>query len=476
MLPTLPALVENISLALISPYVPNQTLVIHNGNHISQQQFLDDVYKVAAQLPDAKFALNLCEDRYYFLLAFCALLIKGAVNLLPPNQQPATLIELTQPYPDCYCLFDKDQPCDLPKIIMSDLLHKNNVVSNTALPLIPAQQIAAIAFTSGSTGTPKPNQKCWGTLVATARLLAQRLTAPLLSPAHLSSPVQLSPPVVIVATVPAQHMYGLETSLMMALQGGAVIHSAKPFYPIEVQQLLQQINSPSILVSTPTHLRAIANAELIMPTLVGIVSATAPLDQPIAHASEQCFNAPLWEIYGCTEAGAMATRRSTQTQHWQLLDGFSLAIDGDNISANAPHLSEVAPIQDQLALNENGEFLLSGRNSDMINVAGKRSSLAHLTLQLLRIEGVCDGVIFLPQKHEDNQKNKQQSRPQHEARPVAFVVSDLPEKEILAALAQRIDAVFLPRPLRKVAALPRNETGKLTAAALNTLWSQRSEK
>lgn len=467
MLPTLPALAENISLALISPFIPNQTLVIHNGNPISQQQFLNDLHKVAAQLPaDAGFALNLCEDRYYFLLAFCALLIKGAVNLLPPNQQPATLIELAQPYPNCYCLFDKDQHCELPKIIMSELLQKDDVIDNALLPLIPAQQIAAIAFTSGSTGTPKPNQKCWGTLAATARLLGQRLTA------DLSLPV-------IIATVPPQHMYGLETALMLALQGGAIIHSAKPFYPIEVQQLLQEMTSPGVLVSTPTHLRAIANAELSMPALAVIVSATAPLDEPIAHASEQCFSAPLWEIYGCTEAGAMATRRSTQTRYWQLLDGFSLTITGENITAYAPHLNEIAPIQDQLTCNENGEFLLSGRNSDMINVAGKRSSLAYLTLQLLRIEGVCDGVIFLPQKKpepQENQQSAQPSRSQHETRPVALVVSDLPEKEILAALAQRIDAVFLPRPLRKVAALPRNETGKLTAAALHSLWSQHSEK
>jgi acyl-coenzyme A synthetase/AMP-(fatty) acid ligase len=51
-------------------------------------------------------------------------------------------------------------------------------------------------------------------------------------------------------------------------------------------------------------------------------------------------------------------------------------------------------------------------------------------------------------------------------------VSDLPEKTILAALALRVDATFLPRPLRKVAVLPRNETGKLTAAALHQLWNQ----
>jgi acyl-coenzyme A synthetase/AMP-(fatty) acid ligase len=79
----------------------------------------------------------------------------------------------------------------------------------------------------------------------------------------------------------------------------------------------------------------------------------------------------------------------------------------------------------------------------------------------LRIEGVQDGVIFLP---------PQSSQP--EVRPVALVVSDLPEKMILAALALRVDATFLPRPIRKVSALPRNETGKLTAAALHQLWNQ----
>jgi acyl-coenzyme A synthetase/AMP-(fatty) acid ligase len=36
----------------------------------------------------------------------------------------------------------------------------------------------------------------------------------------------------------------------------------------------------------------------------------------------------------------------------------------------------------------------------------------------------------------------------------------------LAALREHVDPVFLPRPLRLVDALPRNETGKLPRAAL----------
>lgn len=445
-----PALHLNALLPLINGYEPEKILVIRNGKNITQQQFLHDLTKVTAQLPDTGFALNLCEDRYYFLLAFCAVLIKGAVNLLPSNRQPTTLIELAQDYPNCYCLFDNEQPCDLPNYNLSVFMQYDALQNEVRLPSIPAQQIAAIAFTSGSTGKPKPNAKAWGTLAATARMLGQTL---------------MPEPVAIVATVPSQHMYGLETTLMMALQAGAIMHSAKPFFPADVQKVLSEIKTPAILVSAPVHLRAVVQSELTMPPLAGIISATAPLDVEIAQKSEALFNAQLWEIFGCTEAGSMATRRSTVTDAWQLLDGFVLTETDEGIVANAPHLSETAPLQDQLEFNAKGEFLLRGRNADMINVAGKRASLANLTLQLLRIDGVNDGVIFLPiqQQHA-------------ECRPVALVVSNLPEKQILSALAQYVDAAFLPRPMRKVDALPRSETGKLTAAALQTLWSQLSDK
>ena len=44
--------------------------------------------------------------------------------------------------------------------------------------------------------------------------------------------------------------------------------------------------------------------------------------------------------------------------------------------------------------------------------------------------------------------------------------ADLDEAAILHALRLSLDAVFLPRPLKRVAALPRNATGKLPREAL----------
>ena len=58
-------------------------------------------------------------------------------------------------------------------------------------------------------------------------------------------------------------------------------------------------------------------------------------------------------------------------------------------------------------------------------------------------------------------------------RLAAFVVAPgLSSQDLLAALRQRIDAVFLPRPLRLLDVLPRNSTGKLTQQALETLYQQ----
>jgi acyl-coenzyme A synthetase/AMP-(fatty) acid ligase len=45
--------------------------------------------------------------------------------------------------------------------------------------------------------------------------------------------------------------------------------------------------------------------------------------------------------------------------------------------------------------------------------------------------------------------------------------------KVMAALRDAMDPVFLPRPLRLVAELPRNETGKLPRAQLMALLAAR---
>lgn len=435
---SLKPLADNECITLLNPYVPHKVLICHGDVNITQAEFLQDVERVAPLLAGCDYVINLCDDRYHFLVSFSAALISGVTNLLAPNKLPATLDDLQRQYPNALVIDDEAVQASLVP------LSRSQVLPQIDCPQINAQHIAAIAFTSGSTGQSKPYTKHWGTLSATARMLGESL-------GHSESAI-------IIATVPSQHMYGLETTIMMPLQAGYCLEPSKPFFPKDIQDAIAATIGSAVLVSSPLHLRALVNAELAMPSLQGIVSATAPLDVELAAQCESLFAAPLHEIYGCTEVGSMAVRRSTFTNEWSLLNGFTLKNVHNFIQASAPHLSDNFLLQDNLELVSNEGFTLGGRHTDTINVAGKRTSLAYLNNELLRIKGIVDGVIFLP----DNI--------QHEVRPAAMVVSELDEKTILAEMAKRVDTAFLPRPLRKVTLLPRAATGKITQASLQQLW------
>ena len=50
---------------------------------------------------------------------------------------------------------------------------------------------------------------------------------------------------------------------------------------------------------------------------------------------------------------------------------------------------------DVIEITGGDEFLLHGRTADLVNIAGKRSSIAYLNAQLNAIPGVIDGAFFL---------------------------------------------------------------------------------
>ena len=81
------------------------------------------------------------------------------------------------------------------------------------------------------------------------------------------------------------------------------------------------------LVTTPVHLRALLAEDLALPPLDFLVCATAPLSPQLAAAAQTRFAVRLHEVYGCTEAGQVATRCTVETPEWQTLDGIVLRED-----------------------------------------------------------------------------------------------------------------------------------------------------
>ena len=415
------------------------TFAIYRGRIVSAQQFIAQAEAVAARFPAADHVVNLCENRYHFALAWAAACLRVQVTLLPPNQARGVLDDLAATYPQQHTVDDER--------IAGVLEGLNANVASSGDWQVPADRVVALTFTSGSTGMPQAHPKTWRTLAINARIACTEILG--------------GPGSHLVATVPAQHVYGLETSLISAFAAGCAIFDGKPFFPQDVRAALAAMPEPRTLVTTPTHLRALLASGIDLPRLNRVVSATAPLGAELAQQLEQAWSTQVYEIYGCTEAGIMARRRTSAGEQWETFSGGVVVHAADGPQYRAPQLPEPVPLADLIESASDTRFALRGRAADMIKVAGKRTSLQEITRHLLAIPGVVDAAVFVPQQ---------------DARPVALVVAPtLTPQQIRMQLTERIEAVFLPRPLLRVERLPRNDVGKLPREALLALWSRHRE-
>jgi acyl-coenzyme A synthetase/AMP-(fatty) acid ligase len=406
----------------------HSTLLWRQGQAISRAGFTHAAQQLAARLPTASHCINLCDERLSFMLGLVAVALRQQVTLLPPNQTQAALSQLRQ-QPQHQQVHMLDDRC------LAGLDWHS--ASSSSIQFDPAA-VLAVLYTSGSTGVPEAHAKTWGNLLRTGELDAARFAG--------------QQALNLVATVPAQHMFGLQTTVLLPFMSHCAIHDSKPFFPADIRAALQAIPAPRALIITPTHLRACLTSRVELPDLQFILSATAPLPLELAQQAEALWHTKVLEIYGSTEAGTMATRQVTAGELWQLMPGASLGQDGTGTYFRAPHLPQVLALSDHVELRSAGEFRLLGRATDQIKIAGKRAALGDLTQALLNVAGVRDGVVFLPPYAE---------------RTAALAVSpDLHAAQILDALAEHMDPAFLPRPLLLVPRLPRNELGKLTQAAL----------
>ncbi|HYM47766.1 MAG TPA: AMP-binding protein [Burkholderiaceae bacterium] len=441
--------------ALIGHRAADARIAVRAGAAISAGRLVADAVALAKQLPPARYLLNTCRDRYFFAVGFCVALFDGRTSLLPPSRAPEILTQLVQRYPDTVFLGDdggRTGWCEVDSPPESALT--TAPLTDTATlwppPAIAREHIAAIAFTSGSTGEPQAQWKTWGGIVdgARAEVVALRLN---------ESPIE---DVVLVGTVSPQHMYGLESTVLLALHGPCAFAAEHPLHPDEVVAVLSQASGRRLLITAPVHLRALAESANPMPALDRVVSATAPLASTLAARCESMWDTRVFEIYGCTETGMIASRRTVDGPVWTTMIGVKIEQHGAEFVARGGHV-QPGPLADRLRLISPTTFEMEGRADDMVNIGGKRASLEGLNRLLLSIDGVSDGAIFFPPAAADAIC---------EQRLMALVVAPHSTREqVLAALRTQIDAAFLPRPLLLVDALPRNAQGKLPRAQLLAL-------
>jgi acyl-coenzyme A synthetase/AMP-(fatty) acid ligase len=432
--------VPRARLPLLIPSDTQRPIAWRNGRAVSIAEFLQHVAAVAERLPAGAAMIDLCEDRYRFIVAYAAALSREHTVLLPSSRAENIVREVESAHADSYRWSDDE---------VQATLDEPGATTFDSIPTVAADSTIMIGFTSGSTGQPKPFPKLWrsvnGSTAHNVAAIGDELRLPTDSVAW------------IVATVPPQHMYGMELSVLLPLLGGMAVHSGRPLFPADVATALNEVPEPRVLVSTPLHMRAMVESDQEFPRTALIVSATAPLDAELAARVEARFGGKLLEMFGSTETCIFASRLTATQKSWSLFPQVTLQPQDAGTIVDAPWFAEPTLLQDIIELEPGRRFTIRGRNSDVIEVAGKRASLADLTRRVLAIEGVSDAIVFQP-----DGEGVATIR-----RVAALIVAPgLSSKQVLAKLASSVDPAFLPRPLLVVEKLPRNEVGKLSRERL----------
>ncbi len=434
--------------AALTDRAPDAILFRRPAGDVTAAGFLAAARRAAALLPGDGPVVNLCRDRFAFTVVFAAALLRGSHCVLSGETGAHGLRALATAFPGaCSAADDPATESPLPHaLIVPDPAAET---APAPAPVIDPGRLAAVVLTSGSTGAPVAHAKHWGALVQRSRAAAVRFG------------LEAAPPATIVGTVPPRHMYGFETTVLLPLHAAVASWCGPAFYPTDIAQALAAVPGPRVLVTTPLQLRALLGAATDLPPLALTISATSPLHAETAAAAERRWATRVCEIYGATEVGSIASRRTAEEALWTPYPDVSIAF-GDDAVVTAPHAIAHA-LNDEVQPAPDGRFTLLGRRADMVKLAGKRASLAGLNQALLAVEGVRDGLFVPPAAVEREAEGAA-------ARLVAVVVAPEQDDEaILAGLRARIDPAFLPRRIVRLDALPRDDVGKLRHDALAAL-------
>ncbi len=437
---------------------PSDALCLCTDGIITWGHFAADVMALRKQIAPADQICNVLLNRYDFMVGLAAAILNEQTTVLPSSTAPQAVLT---------AISDAENPLILGRTkAQTEMVRSIERVTRSGSPIDSHEVTTALdnsstgidVFTSGSTKTPMRYRKDWRALVGGAAVTQQILSRLSIEPGKQ----------VLLGTTPHGHMYGLESTAILPLGFGHCVHEATVFYPADIDQALDDALahgfSEAFLLTSPTHLKFLESTLLRRPEISAIISSTGPLSVAQAERLEDRGNLPVMEIYGSTETGALAIRRTIQDDLWEPVAEFKLNKSGHSYSAAAPHLAESFPLSDDIDLQPDGRFRLLGRRGDMVAIAGKRTGLAVLNAILIETPHLLDGVVLRRETQGDDQL-------------VAVIVIDgglnISPAEMRAKVGKqfdsRVDAIFSPRRIIFVDSLRRTPTSKIPLEQIERL-------
>ncbi|MCR4948882.1 MAG: AMP-binding protein [Treponema sp.] len=344
------------------------------GTYKTWKDFLIDSAKMRSYIESCgadEYILH-CEDYWYFLCTFVALLQCKKAAYLTQNITPSFMADVQKPG----MIFLTDQKSEIEGAVSIQKVVEEAAVPEEAnfrnCPEIDAEKTRIFLFTSGSTGKPKAvpqrmkefEEDNAFIISKWAREFADRK---------------------LITTVSQHHIYGFLFGISLPFTLGCPFRRNRVEFPEEFEKLT---DVSYILIATPAFLKRTVEVEdkLDMKD-IWIFTSGGAVSPELAVQTEKVFGFCPLEVYGSTETSGIAYRQQNKDQLvWTPFANAKIWLGDDGcLRIISPYIKnpEGFATADLAEIFEDGRFLLKGRSDSIVKIEEKRISMTEVENRLL---------------------------------------------------------------------------------------------
>lgn len=350
-----------------------------DGKYKTWKDFLADSAKMRAFIsknPNDDWILH-CEDYWYFLCTFVALLQCKKRILLTQNISESFIAEIKTSGVEF--LTDQNVPgsTSIPELIENTCAPDEKYVRD--VPVLDSDETRILMYTSGSTGKPKAVPQRMTEFEADNAFIISKWAEEFTSRK-------------LVTTVSQHHIYGFLFGSSLPFTLGVPFRRTRITYPEEFEKLDDE---KYIIIATPAFLkRTIEIEEKLSLRDPWIFTSGGACTPEVASRTEQVFGFCPLEVYGSTETSGIAYRQ--QNKDGLKFTPFANAKlwlgDDGCLRIISPYIKDPAGFAtaDLAEFFDDGRFLLKGRSDSIAKIEEKRISMTEVENRLLESGMVSD--------------------------------------------------------------------------------------
>ncbi len=320
-----------------------------------------------------------------------------------------------------------------------------------------------VKLTSGSTGSPK------GIVTTEASLLADCR--------NICSSMGITSTDISLGAIPFSHSYGFSNLVTPLIVQGTPVVFSNDYLPQSLIELANRHRCSVAPLIPMVFAHLVSASHGMFESVRTFISAGAPLPAATSRRFRERFGIDIHSFYGCSECGGITyDRHGAAVERGTVgaaLEGVTLETDSAKLivrsgSVAAGYLVDAtqfepidggAFVTDDLVEMREGEVVLTGRMSDVINTAGKKVNPREVEAVILQIDGVREAKVY-----------GEAAGARGEVVAVAIVATpNVTREQVREFCRARMSLHKVPRIVKLIDEMPVDERGKVKRAALAAL-------